>query len=110
MPVRGDYDEPDGSNPAIAEGKTARARRNGAANRRVGGLGKCRGGWSEGLRDLTCPRCGGLCGGRAQENRGGPACTLGKMEEKQAKQVTDIAVCVLVFNALRRSGDHGIYL
>src|SRR5271156_3811763 len=43
MPVRGEYDEPDGSNPGIAEGKTARARRNGAAKRRVGGPGKCRG-------------------------------------------------------------------
>ena len=29
--------------------------------------------------------------GRSQENRGGPACTLGKMEEKQAKQVNELS-------------------
>jgi hypothetical protein len=39
----GDYDEPDWSSPATAEGKTARARRNGAAERGVGGPGKSRG-------------------------------------------------------------------
>src|ERR1700720_1343798 len=43
----GDYDEPDGSNPAIAEGKTARARRNGAAERGVGGPGRS---WSSGRK------------------------------------------------------------
>jgi hypothetical protein len=45
-----------------------------------------------------------------QEDRGGPACTLGKMEEKQANQVKDIVVYTLVFNALRRLKGHGIYL
>ena len=38
----GDYDEPDGSNSATAEGKTARAGRNGAAECCVGGPGKSR--------------------------------------------------------------------
>jgi hypothetical protein len=58
---RGDYDEPDGSNPAIAEGKTARARRNGAAERGVGGPGKSRKVRKERLSVLSPPRCGGLC-------------------------------------------------
>ena len=55
------YDEPDGSNPAIAEGKTARAWRNGATGRGVGGPGEVLEVRKERLSVLSPPRCGGLC-------------------------------------------------
>ena len=108
MPVRGEYDEPDGSNPAIAEGKTALARRNGAAEGGVGGPGKSRAAGGKGISHAQGAEA--YVSGRSQENRGGPACTLGKMEEKQANQVKDIVAYELVFNALRRfNGQRGIY-
>ena len=86
---RGDYDEPDGSNSAIAEGKTARAHRDGAAQRGVGGPGKSRGIERKVQGISHAQGAEAYVSGRAQENRGGPAYTLGKMEEKQTSQVNE---------------------
>ena len=64
-----------------------RARRNGATERRVGGPGKSRRSGGKGYAFARTQGAADYVSGCSQENRGGLACALGKMEEKQANQV-----------------------
>ncbi len=83
----GDHDEPDWSSSATTEGKTARARRNRAAERGVDGPGKSRRAARK-VQEISRPQdAEPYVSGWAQENRRGSARTLGKMEEEQAEQV-----------------------